>query len=400
MNPANRRSFIKGTIAAAAAGVGVAPNLGNAAAPKIQGFEEEKATSETSRGWQPVSDRKIRVGIVGYGYCKFGAIFGFQDHPNVEVVAVSDLFPDRCAALAERCGCEKTYPSLEELVKDDKVEAVWVATDAPSHCEHTMTCLKHGKHVAVAVPAVWGSLEDAERLYEAVTASGLHYMMFETSFYHAANHAMRQVYRAGGFGKVMYAEGAYVHYLPKPLPGYRNWRFGSIPMWYPTHADVYYVGVTGGSFLEVSCLGIPSLQSSRQPENNQYKNPFGTQTALYRTSEGGMARMLQSRDAPGAHGGCRIMGQKGSMTTASNYSGKLKELPDLKRPPLPPGMDPGGHGGSHGQLTEEFVRSILEDRKPAIDIATALNMTCGGIVAHQSALKDGERMKVPQYRWS
>lgn len=37
--------------------------------------------------------------------------------PNVEVVAVSHLFPDRCAGLAEACRCEKAYPSLEELVK-------------------------------------------------------------------------------------------------------------------------------------------------------------------------------------------------------------------------------------------------------------------------------------------
>src|SRR4051812_25829237 len=59
----------------------------------IQGFENvEKANSKTSKGWKPVSDRKIRVGIVGYGFCKFGAAFGFQDHPNVEVVAVSDFF--------------------------------------------------------------------------------------------------------------------------------------------------------------------------------------------------------------------------------------------------------------------------------------------------------------------
>ena len=50
-------------------------------------------------------------------------MFGFQDHPNVTVAAVSDLFPDRCAALAKECRCEKTYPSLEELVKDDTIEA-------------------------------------------------------------------------------------------------------------------------------------------------------------------------------------------------------------------------------------------------------------------------------------
>jgi hypothetical protein len=76
-----------------------------------------------------------------------------------------------------------------------------------------------------------------------------------------------------------------------------------------------------------------------------------------------------------------------------------KELPDLKRPPLPPGVSPGGHGGSHGYLTDEFVTAILQDRKPLVDIATALNMTVGGIVAHQSALNNGEWMKIPQYRF-
>ena len=45
----------------------------------------------------------------------------------------------------------------------------------------------------------------------------------------------------------------------------------------------------------------------------------------------------------------------------------------------------------------EFVTAILEDRKPLVDIAMALNLTVPGIVAHQSALKNGERMKVPQF---
>jgi hypothetical protein len=45
----------------------------------------------------------------------------------------------------------------------------------------------------------------------------------------------------------------------------------------------------------------------------------------------------------------------------------------------------------------DFVMSIIEDRKPLVDIATALNMTVPGLVAHQSALRDGEIMKIPQY---
>jgi len=42
--------------------------------------------------------------------------------------------------------------------------------------------------------------------------------------------------------------------------------------------------------------------------------------------------------------------------------------------------------------------NILEDRKPLVDVALALNLTVAGIVAHQSALKDGALMKIPQYR--
>jgi hypothetical protein len=133
-----------------------------------------------------------------------------------------------------------------------------------------------------------------------------------------------------------------------------------------------------------------------KPENNRYKNPFGTEIALFRTSEGGMSRMAVSWDSPGDSGEKgRIRGQKGSFY--GKYEGLEKNLPDLNRPVLPPGVDAGGHGGSHGMLMDEFVSSVLQDRKPLIDIATALNITVPGTVAHQSALKDGELMKIPQY---
>jgi len=391
-----RRSFIGN--AAACAGLLAATGEARAGEQPIQGFGDVRSNTRTDKAWEPVSDRKIRMGIVGYGLCKFGAAFGFQDHPNVEVVAVSDLIPDRCAGLAQACRCAKTYPSLEELVKDDAIEAVWVATDAPSHVRHCIEVLEHGKHVASAVPACFGSLEDADRLYEAVKRSGLNYMMFETSGFHDDCYAMREIFKAGGFGKLVYTEGEYYHYAPTPLDSYKGWRVGCPPLWYPTHSTGYYVCVTGGSFTEVSCLGMPSELQHCQPENNPYGNPFGTEIALLRTSEGGMARMLMSKDTPG-HGGemGRVRGQKGSMVGLT-YDGTadISGL-TLAKPPLPPGVEAGGHGGSHGYLCEEFVTSILQERPPLINVAWALNMTVAGIVAHQSALKNGELLKIPQY---
>ena len=372
--------------------------------PAIQGFDDTGKESTAQKVWSPFSERKIRVGLVGYGVCQFAAAFGFQNHPNVEVVAVSDLFPDRCAKLAEVTKCSKTYPSLEELVKDPGIEAVFVATDAPSHARHCMEVLNHGKHVASAVPAVWGSLEDAEKLFETVKRTGLKYMMFETSAFHDDLYAMRQIYNADGFGKLIYSEGEYFHYGATPIDSYKGWRIGGIPQWYPTHSNAYYVCVTGGSFTEVSCMGNLSIIPQFMAANNAYKNPFGSEIALFRTSEGGMSRMTVSWDIPGYGCECgRVSGQKGAWWNGSfrgvDQSNELVKTLDLVRPPLPPGVPAGGHGGSHGQLCEEFVRAILLDRKPLVDIALALNMTVGGIVAHQSAVKDGELLKIPQFKY-
>jgi predicted dehydrogenase len=393
----SRRDFLqRAGILAGSVAAGLAHGVCAAEKP-IQGLEKVPDDPNASKGWRPVSDRRIRVGIVGYGVCQFGAAFSFQDHPNVEVLAVSDLIPERCAALAKACRCAKTYPSLEELVKDDRIEAVFVATDAPSHARHCLEVLKHGKHVATAVPAVFGSLEDAEQLFAAIRKSGLKYMMFETSCYHEDLHAMRQIYRAGGLGKLVYSEGEYYHYSPTPIDSYKGWRVGVPPQWYPTHSSAYYVCVTGGSFTEVSCMGMPSVVEHLQPASNPYKNPFGTEIALFRTSEGGTSRMAVSWDTPGMGGEMgRVRGQKGSFY--GSYDGLEKNLPNMKRPPLPPGVSGGGHGGSHGYLTDEFVTAILMDRQPLVDIAMALNLTVSGIVAHQSALKGGELLKIPQYK--
>jgi predicted dehydrogenase len=397
----SRRRFLKNVGLTSLAAVG-ASRWGSAAGAqtpdeRLLGADGVKTTERPKGAWKPVSDRKIRVGIVGYGACQFGAAFGFQDHPNVTVAAVSDLVPERCRGLAKACRCEKTYPSLEELVKDDSLEAVFVATDAPSHARHCIDVLRHGKHVASAVPAVFGSVEDAGKLLEAVNTSGRKYMMFETSAFHAECHAMRQIYRAGGLGKLIYSEGEYYHYMSQPIPSFHEWRVGVPPQWYPTHSNAYYVCVTGGSFTEVTCMGMPSLIPHLRPENNRYRNPFGTEIALLRTSEGGMARMAVSWDTQGPESETgRVRGQRGTMWGAP-YVGEEKTLPDLALPPLPPGVATGGHGGSHGPLMNEFVTAILEDRRPLVDIHWALNMTVAGIMAHQSALKGGESLKVPQF---
>ena len=191
----SRRGFLHGLGGAGAVlgMAGLAGSAGAAETPKgadgnvIPGFEKGQQVTTAADGWKSVSDRKIRVGIAGYGLCKFGATFFYQNHPNVEVVAATDLDPGRCAALAKAVGAPKTYPSCEEMIKDKSIEAIYIATDAPSHGRLAIMALNHDKHVVSAVPAVFGfeAEGDAEKLYNAVKRSGMKYMMNETSTFRA-----------------------------------------------------------------------------------------------------------------------------------------------------------------------------------------------------------------------
>ena len=56
-----------------------------------------------------------------------------------------------------------------------------------------------------------------------------------------------------------------------------------------------------------------------------------------------------------------------------------------------------GHEGSHCFLTHEFIDALKNDRHPTVDVYEALNYTVPGIIAHESSLRGGERLEIPQF---
>ena len=342
------------------------------------GAEEPK---EKNQRKQP-SDRKIRIGVVGGG---FGCSFYWHLHPNCVVEAVSDLQPARRDRLMQVYECKKSYESLEKLILDDQIEAVAVFTDAPSHGRHCVAAMDRGKHVISAVPAAM-TLDDCRKLKETKQRTGLKYMMAETSYYHGSVAAGRHVYRSGLQGDLIYTEGHYYHHGVTGIGSWKGWRRALPPMLYPTHSTAYYVGVTGKRLTHVSCVGYRG--KGKEWEENQYDdNPFVSETALFRTSENTMCRInvFWWCGHPGEESGIWIWEKQTAPATSP------------PRAALPPGMPAGGHGGSHGPLTHEFVMALVEDREPAIDVYEGLAMTAPGIVAHQSALKGGQQLEVPSF---
>ncbi len=235
------------------------------------------------------SSRKIRIGIVGG---RFGASFQWHQHPNCRVEAVSDLMPERREHLAKVYSCDKTYLSLEALIKDPAIEAVGVFTGAPDHVRHSVLCLNAGKHVISAVPAGM-TVEECEELLEVVKRTGLSYMMAETSWYHQSVITAREWYKQGKFGRIFHCESEYFHPGLEELyfneDGSRSWRYGLPPMKYPTHCTGNLIGVSDDRLTSVVCVGYGD--DSDFLKDNAYNNPFWNQTAFFQTAGGNSMRV-------------------------------------------------------------------------------------------------------------
>lgn len=367
--------------------------------------------------------RKLRVGIAG---ARFGASFQFHEHPNCTVEAVADLDAEARTKLVELNGCAKSYDSLEGLLADPQVEAIFLATPVPLHAKHTLMCLAAGKHVLSAVPAAT-TLEECGQLVEAVERTGLTYMMAETSYWQQHTISARKFYEEGAFGNLFYVESEYHHsgldHLYHHPDGSRTWRYGMTPMGYPTHCTAHLVGVTGERLTEVTCIGWGD--DSEILKDNPYHNPFWNETALFKTDRGNAMRIaVWWRGAQTGGERARYYGDKMSFyhggpnktppvivkreaTQEKDSGGFVRSANSLEEfvptnwwetDLLPPQLrHDSGHEGSHCFITHEFIDSILKERKPLVDIYAAIACTAPGIVAHQSALQGGKQLKIPSF---
>ena len=159
-----------------------------------QAYNKTLKSHENLKPWVQTTDRKMRLGIVGGG---FGSTFEFHKHPNCTVEAVSDLRSDRRDLLMKVYQCSRSYESLEKLILDPNIEAVFIATPAPDHARHVIAALNAGKHVLCAVPVAL-TIDDCNSVREAVRRTGLTYMMAETSVFRQNTISVKKFYSEGG----------------------------------------------------------------------------------------------------------------------------------------------------------------------------------------------------------
>jgi predicted dehydrogenase len=375
-----------------------------------------------------MSDRKVRVAIVGLG---FGAEFIpiYQRHPNAEMYAICRRDRKELDACGDRFGIEKRYTSFEEMLKDPDIDAVHINSPIGDHAPQSIAALKAGKHVASTVPAAT-TIDECRQLVEAQRASGKVYMMMETVVYSREYLFVKELYDKGELGRIQFLRGSHQQDM-EGWPGY--WE-GFPPMHYATHCVSPCLALVGRLAEHVVCHGSGRISEHLIPK---YGSPFAIETATFKLRDSDICAEVtrslfntarQYRESFDAYGEDRsfewqqVEGEDPVIHTRSTKAHPLTEQQIPKRVTVPdyahllpepiqrftqPAaiqdadhlsfLQGGGHGGSHPHLVHNFLLACTDQKAAMPDVETSVNWTMVGICAHQSALKGGEKVQIPQF---
>lgn len=377
--------------------------------------------------------KKLKIAVVGL---RFGGEFAeiYRDHPDVEEVILCERDGTLLNQYGDMFGYNRRYENYEELLQSD-VDAIHIVSGIPSHCELTVRALQAGKHCACTVPMAV-SLEEIRQIIDAQRQSQTNYMMMETTVYGFQTFFVKQMIEEGRIGDIQYMRG--IHF--QDMEGWPDYWMGLPPMHYATHAVAPLLYLSGARPKSVSCLGSGRMREELQ---TQYQNPFPVETARVTFHDHPFVADVTRSLFETAHDyveGFTIMGDQGCFemnvecespvfsefveernwtnmgtrgrkirTQRVDCPNRMELLPEAIRKYTTQCtiLDPenphhsiqqgGGHHGSHPHMVHEFVRSIVENRKPAIDALQAAYYTAIGICAHQSAMQNGAQISIPKF---
>lgn len=390
--------------------------------------------------------KKLSVAIVGLSFgMEFLPIY--LKHLDVGRIVAVDLDPELREIAMKRYGIapENVYESFDQALEDPEIDAIHLVTPPATHAPFSIRTLNAGKHCGCTIP-MGMSIDELYGVIEARKRSGKQYMFMETTVFQREFLYIKELYERGDLGKIQYMTCA--HY--QDMEGWPEYWKGFPPLAHPTHALAPCLMLLGKKPRKVWGRGSGEIRDELAVE---YGCPFAFESALVELEDSnvtveverflyGVARsyaecfriygengsfewqqlenekpvlfkrtMALSHDETYDLGGNAERFSRGSEITEEridipDFAGLLpEEIAGFTRKTVYNNADNkhlsftqgGGHGGSHPHLIHEFVRSIIEDRKPLMDDVLGAYWTGTGICAHKSAMTGGDPIVIPDF---
>ena len=366
-----------------------------------------------------MGEKTLRIGVVGCGRGAAVAACGFNN-PDCMIVAACDRNKKvlaHCREYFEEQGNKDVIylSDYDEMLRMD-IDAVIVATEAVYHVPIVKKALEAGKHVLSEIPSIT-SVEEAYELKRIVDGHpDLVYMAGENCCYWAFIETWKKMREAGDFGEIVFAEAEYLHaidpenFSPDNYPE-GHWRTYNPAIKYTTHELGPLLYIMNDRCVSVSCMSADVVYNPYFPRKN------ATQIATFKTEKGAVIKLLVSFGAYTSYDhNYRLCGTKGSIETdrrtvvddahslanLSRIPGTFSQKIDI--PVTAKYLDEYGnssafgHGGADSVMFADFVKCVLENRRPVLDVDFAIKMSLPGIMASLSAEHNGALLDIPDIK--
>ena len=393
---------------------------------------------------------KFSVCFVGCGGFAHAFVPLFQAHPYVGKVYGCDLFPERAQEYHDKFGTE-TVDTFEQVLERNDIDAIANFTQRHLHGPICVAALKAGKHVYSAVPMA-SEVDECRQIVALAASSGKIYMMGETCVYYPCSMFCKREYEKGTFGHFVYGEAQYHHDLSHFPANFLADRPASAvpPFLYPTHSTSMLLHAIGDHVVKVSGVGFRDVEADSpfRKGENPWDNEFSNEFSLMQLAGGGTIRVNECRrigyKAPssyisafyGTKGSYQFSNAQHSLTRLTPEGVDFEDVsdevnpiamtehkgdPDFKlrvanhgwqaRDISPMQVEnqarrhlpaeylavPSNHMHSHNLLVDDFCTAVHTGILPPVHAWAAARYTVPGLVAHQSALKGGVLLDVPDF---
>ena len=145
----------------------------------------------------------VRIAVAGLGYWGPNLARNVDAEPGAELRWLCDGNAETLERVAARHPGARTTTSLDEVLADDDVDAVMLATPVPTHAELAVRVLEAGKHCFVEKP-LGDSVAGAERAVEAAARTGGLLMVGHLLEYHPGVQRLAEIVESGDLGDIHY----------------------------------------------------------------------------------------------------------------------------------------------------------------------------------------------------
>ncbi len=275
---------------------------------------------------------------------------------NGRLVAVMSRDLDRAKAFAARHGALRAYDSLEAVLADPDVQAVYIASPNHLHAEQTIAAVRAGKHVLCEKPMAL-TVEDGRRMVEAARAAGVKLGVAFHCRHHPAHRRAREVVRSGGLGEIVYAT-AYWSALA----------LGPRPEWWSKPEQVGGGAIMGTGVHVLDLLRFVLGREVVEVFAYQDSPPIEfTDSILLRFEDGSTAHVVCSRKVAYPNNDLSIYGMAGRVRACDTISTDLKGSLEVvtgagTTTETFEAEDPAR--AMYVGLVEDFARAVLEGGEP------------------------------------